>query len=217
MPTTMDHGAGAGKAEATTTSLQHLNDDMVAEILLRLPSASVFRCRAVCRAWRGITSSPGFVAAYARRRPLELIVQRHGANGVLDTIPLALGDEEEEARRCLHPGYPRCEIVPGLFKGGYSLVASCVDGGLLLFERFMHGDVSLYLVCNPVSRQWVIVPLHSRRMTRPCALYVHRPSGEHRLLLLANDDECNGWGKWASHYTSARSRLLRPGGCRVRR
>ena len=78
-----------------------------------------------------------------------------------------LGDEEEEARRCLHPGYPRCEIVPGLFKGGYSLVASCVDGGLLLLERFMHGDVSLYLVCNPVSRQWVIVPLHSRRMTRP--------------------------------------------------
>ncbi|XP_066361559.1 uncharacterized protein [Miscanthus floridulus] len=49
-------------------------DLMVAEILLRLPSASVFRCRAVCRAWRGITSSPGFVAAYARRRPLELIV-----------------------------------------------------------------------------------------------------------------------------------------------
>ncbi|XP_066361549.1 F-box protein At5g49610-like [Miscanthus floridulus] len=157
MPTTMDHGAGAGKAEATTTSLQHLNDDMVAEILLRLPSASVFRCRAVCRAWRGITSSPGFVAAYARRRPLELIVS------------------------------------------GYSF-ASCVDGGLLLLERFMHGDVSLYLVCNPVSRQCVIVPLHSKRMTRPCALYVHRPSGEHRLLLLTNDDECYGWGKWASHY-----------------
>jgi hypothetical protein len=44
---TMDHGGGGGTDEATTTSLQHLNDDdMVAEILLRLPSVSVFRCRA---------------------------------------------------------------------------------------------------------------------------------------------------------------------------
>jgi hypothetical protein len=43
----MDHGGGGGTDEATTTSLQHLNDDdMVAEILLRLPSVSVFRCRA---------------------------------------------------------------------------------------------------------------------------------------------------------------------------
>ena len=41
----------------------------------------------------------------------------------------------------------------------------------------------------------VIVSLHNKRMTQPCALYVHRPSGEHKLLLLTNDDECYGWGQ----------------------
>jgi hypothetical protein len=35
---------------------------------------------------------------------------------------------------------------------------------------------------------------------QPCSLYVHRPSSEHRLLLLTNDDEGYGWDKWASHY-----------------
>jgi hypothetical protein len=35
---------------------------------------------------------------------------------------------------------------------------------------------------------------------RPCSLYVHRSFGEHRLLLLTNDDEGYDWDKWASHY-----------------
>lgn len=198
-------------AEATSSQLDHLNADVVAEILLRLPSASVLRCRAVCRAWRDITSSSGFVAAYSRRRPLELVVKRHGANGVLTL------DAEEEARRCLHPGYPRCEIVPGLFKSGYSLVGSCVDGGLLLFERFMYCDVSLFLVCNPVSRQWVIVPLHSNKMTRPCALYTStgRPASTGSFCSPTTTSVTAGAG--GRRTTSARSRLPRPGGCRVRR
>ncbi|WVZ85893.1 hypothetical protein U9M48_032751 [Paspalum notatum var. saurae] len=57
-----------------------LDEDVVTEILLRLPSAAVLGCRAVCRAWRRITSSPGFVAAHARRRPLEDV----GGNGRQD-------------------------------------------------------------------------------------------------------------------------------------
>jgi hypothetical protein len=52
-----------------------------------------------------------------------------------------------------------------------------------------HSTSGVQLI-RPVSRQLVIVPLHSKKMTRPCA--VHRPSGEHRLLLFTNNDECYG-------------------------
>ncbi|BAS95602.1 Os05g0588600 [Oryza sativa Japonica Group] len=38
-------------------------DDVMSEILLRLPSKSVVRYRAVCRSWRRITSCPYFLAA----------------------------------------------------------------------------------------------------------------------------------------------------------
>ncbi|XBH62078.1 hypothetical protein VPH35_116382 [Triticum aestivum] len=51
-----------------------LNDDVFTEILLRLPPKSVFRSRAVCKLWRSITTCASFVAAYSRRRPLELLV-----------------------------------------------------------------------------------------------------------------------------------------------
>lgn len=171
-----------------------LNDDVVAEILLRLPPASVFRCLAVCRAWRAIGGSPGFVAAYdaCRRRPLELIVQRHGANGVLDTIPVATLDEGR--RRCINPGYPKCTST-GRIMGAYSLRGSC--DGLLLFEGDVyHGDDQW--ICNPVTRQWTAVPPHkSGTMTRCCGFYLHRPSGEHRLLFITNED---GRGTSAAHY-----------------
>ncbi|XP_004963539.1 uncharacterized protein LOC101767570 [Setaria italica] len=134
------------------SSSPDLNGDAVAEILLRLPSPSVLRCRAICRAWRAISSNPGFVAAHAYLPP----------------------------PRAHHP--PDCHPL------------------LLLFERdsFYGTD---HLVCNPVTRQWTAVPpLCARLMTRLCGFYLHGPSGEHRLLFLANDDDYGGRGTSVSHY-----------------
>ncbi len=58
---------------ATQLGAAAMNDDVVAEILLRLPAKSVLRCRAVCRSWRRITTADYFVAAHSRRRPLQLL------------------------------------------------------------------------------------------------------------------------------------------------
>ncbi|KAL6618676.1 hypothetical protein ACP70R_033815 [Stipagrostis hirtigluma subsp. patula] len=161
----------APPATEATTSLDHLNDDVVTAILLRLP--------------------PAFVAAHARRRPLELLVQRDGANGVLDTIPLPSLDDA--GRRCLLPGYPECG-VKFTFARGYSLVDSC--DGLLLFEGHPFAN---YLVCDPTSRQWAELPPahHHGVLTLACGFYLHGPSGEHRLLFLANGA---GWGEPAAHF-----------------
>uniref|UniRef100_A0A0D9VSV8 F-box domain-containing protein n=1 Tax=Leersia perrieri TaxID=77586 RepID=A0A0D9VSV8_9ORYZ len=68
-----------------------LIDDVITEILLRLPSKSVVRCL-VCRSWRRITSCPYFLAAHASRRPNEFVV--FTGSGELGTIPLSLDPSE---------------------------------------------------------------------------------------------------------------------------
>ncbi|KAJ1264349.1 hypothetical protein BS78_09G256300 [Paspalum vaginatum] len=171
--------------------MEDLNEDVVTEILVRLPSASVGRCRAVCKAWRGITSCPDFVAAYGRRRrPLQLIVEPcpRVSGGVLDTIPLAALLDDDDGKASSRRLYPGC---PDRIRAHYWLMGYC--DGLLLFERFCGPDTD-HWICNPVTRQWAAVPLRSTRLTTTtttltllCAFYLHRPSGEHRLLFVAND------------------------------
>lgn len=174
---------------AETSSSRDMNDDVVTEILLRLPSRLVLRCRAVCKAWRRITSSPVFVAAHARRRPPELIFQRHGPSGPLETIPLATLDQAR-SQSFHHVRYPDEDTTtqPNFhyFWRGYALIASC--GPLLLFERG-GPDGQDFFVCNPVIRQWAMLPRLPGLLTLPCGFYIHRPSGEHRVLCLSYDEQ----------------------------
>ncbi|CAN6237096.1 unnamed protein product [Urochloa humidicola] len=154
------------------------DDDVLAEILLRLPPGSVLRSRAVCRRWRLLTTRPAFAAAYSRRRPPELLVypdgymMGHRARNALAAVDLAAGDTTT-ARRLLR------------FREPLRLVDSC--DGLLLFAVMQRG----FLVCNPATRQWAPLPSPAAT-TRPCfsvlpsGFYFHRPSGEHRLLCIAD-------------------------------
>jgi hypothetical protein len=57
------------------------------EILVRLPSESVLRCRAVCKRWRRITADRSFLAAHSARRQREMIVIT--PSPTVSTIPLS--------------------------------------------------------------------------------------------------------------------------------
>jgi hypothetical protein len=138
--------ATPGATAAATT--QVLNDDVLTEILLRLPPGAVRRFRAVCKAWHRTTTGPAFLSAYARRCPLDLVVvQRHGVSStLLDTIPLLALDETR--RRCLDISYPEYTGPPEHCWRGYSLIGSC--DRLLLFERGFGID---YFIYSPATRQ----------------------------------------------------------------
>ncbi|KAL6629211.1 hypothetical protein ACP70R_028976 [Stipagrostis hirtigluma subsp. patula] len=64
----------------STMSPSALVDDVLAEIFLRLPPESILCLRAVSKHWRRIATCPTFVAAYSRRRPLELLAYPDGYN-----------------------------------------------------------------------------------------------------------------------------------------
>ncbi|KAL6638944.1 hypothetical protein ACP70R_022674 [Stipagrostis hirtigluma subsp. patula] len=55
-----------------------LPTDALSEVLLRLPSKELCRLRAVCRAWRSLTSDPLFVKAHSSRHPLVVGLLAHG-------------------------------------------------------------------------------------------------------------------------------------------
>ncbi|CAN6222917.1 unnamed protein product [Urochloa humidicola] len=50
--------------------------DVLFDVLLRLPAKELCRLRAVCRAWRSLTSDPLFVSAHAARHRIPLFLAR---------------------------------------------------------------------------------------------------------------------------------------------
>ncbi|TVU03355.1 hypothetical protein EJB05_51117, partial [Eragrostis curvula] len=167
----------------------HLPEELVTEILVRLPGKSVLRFRAVSRAWRRITTDPAFLAAHARHRPLEILLcttvrrPRDPPRGygrqdtVLDTIPVSADHQADRQRLIRYPYYTKFKLPNGLNESCL-LLASC-EGVLLL--RVGRG---IYLICNPVTRQWAELPRPpaNRLNVLEYGFYYHQQSGEFRLL-----------------------------------
>jgi F-box interacting protein len=168
-----------------TGGITQLDEDVLTEILLRLPSKSVLRARAVSKQWRYIATRPCFVAAYSVRRPPEIIVfyeLDQDGNPVPDSktidgkyrqavgaINFAAQEEDLVRRPILH--------YPG---GTLHLHAFC--DGLLLFCR---GGERLFIFI-PATRQVTFLPslpiTSPRASVQAVGFYRHRASGEYRVL-----------------------------------
>lgn len=116
-----------------------LDDEMVlCEILVRLPARSVLRCRAVCTAWRRLTSDPAFLRAHHhRQRDLPLIYFRRGGSDRVGAIDL----HAAQLRPVVDHTWPPL---------GYTVIASC-DGLLLLSS-------GRFYICNPATNHWAEIP-----------------------------------------------------------
>ncbi|CAN6192438.1 unnamed protein product [Urochloa humidicola] len=176
-------------------------DEVIGDILLRLPAVAVLRFRAVCKQWRALVDDPGFATAHHRRRPAmpllclrrddpptTTIVPRH-IRVRLDAIDLRCAGATQPvihftapARRDHRQRVPSrlvgSEPAPAeplviRDEGDFQAHGSC-DGVLLV--SYKSGD---YL-CNPARRRWARVPaLTSGAIV---GFYAHRPSGEFRVL-----------------------------------
>ncbi|KAK3118847.1 hypothetical protein QOZ80_9BG0709340 [Eleusine coracana subsp. coracana] len=169
---------------------RNLPEDVIADILSRLPGKYVLRFRAVCKAWRHITTDPHLLATHTRRRPLELVFctlleQQPSPDGqdgysrdlAFNSIPVTAADPADQRRLIRYPGYytvtPTSETT---FGHGNFPIASCA--GVFLFELANRQ----YAICNPVTRQWTELPQPPKRGSFACCLYFHRSPDEHRLL-----------------------------------
>ncbi|CAM0906765.1 unnamed protein product [Alopecurus aequalis] len=112
--------------------LGQLHDDMLERVLARLPPASFFRLRGVCRRWREAAGSPAFLAACAR------VPAR-------DPWFLMLSDRQEDrpsvAFDAAEGAWARCRGAPGP-------VPVAAAGGLVLYRA---PDTGALTVANPLT------------------------------------------------------------------
>ncbi|XP_002467650.1 F-box protein At5g07610 [Sorghum bicolor] len=141
-----------------------LTDDLVVEILSRVPVKSICRFKCVSPSWRSLISHPD------NRKKLP-----HTVTGFLylvefDTCSFVSLLAEPPRRttgrgRVVRPRSP-CDFLPANTAGG-GVVADCCNG-LVLLKNSGDGSVSVsgsgsgprasYVVCNPATEKWASVP-----------------------------------------------------------
>ncbi|CAL5072107.1 unnamed protein product [Urochloa decumbens] len=143
--------------ELGATAASYLPDDLVVEILARLPAKSLCRFKCVSCCWRNLISNPIHRARFAQT--LSGFFFKSGGRGWrLTGLPSSvtpLGRDDggsplmDSALSFLPPTYREIEIMD-----------SC-NGLLLLLCSDVHLSGPLpqfYVVCNPATREWVALP-----------------------------------------------------------
>ncbi|XP_047056211.1 uncharacterized protein LOC124662416 [Lolium rigidum] len=129
--------------------LPGLHDEIVVwEILLRLPPKHLLRCRAVCRAWRTVTSARDFLLAHHGRQPSLPIFSSDEAwiHGIHHHNMLAFDHRDDQ----LH--------AVARLDEAFLPLDSC-DGMLVLINLATVGSSSCLSICNPATRQQALLGL----------------------------------------------------------
>ncbi|CAI0397019.1 unnamed protein product [Linum tenue] len=137
-----------GIRSTAVNSISKLGEDLLEEILIRLPTPrSACRCKAVCKLWRSLISSPRFNRRFVSRR--------QGINELQP--PLVLSSEDQQS--IIASFVPTPSV-------GHELRFAVLDSfqDLLLCGFQMPEDLDdefrrSYFVCNPFTKQWTALPL----------------------------------------------------------
>lgn len=142
-------------------------DEVVIQILSRLPIKSLFRARTVCKLWHRLLSEDYFVRLYneASVRSSMVVVE---VSESLDSVPTFI---------CVDSSRGVSEFSLGFLNDRVKVRASC--NGLLCCSSIP--DKGVHYVCNPVTREYRLLPRRERPMNR------FHPDGEATLVGLACD------------------------------
>ncbi|KAI4993519.1 hypothetical protein ZWY2020_007832 [Hordeum vulgare] len=170
------------ETERGSSSSSQLPEDMIPEILARLPPKYLLRSRAVCKAWRDIAADTEFIRKHHSHQPLQPLVLTR------DVGPL----------KAVHLASNKCRVVlrviervpiPLFFlhdaRDALMVHGSC--GGLLLISFNKS-----FFVCNPATRQGARLPLLLQNDLDVLGFYKHDDPGEYRVLY-QQPDALQGW------------------------
>ncbi|CAH9132187.1 unnamed protein product [Cuscuta epithymum] len=130
-----------------------MNDQILAEILVRLPPKSVYRFRAVSKSWNELISHPYFIKKYDSRQRLPDGVGLLSLFG--DSYCPCSFSHSKKRKKSLE--YHSLDLeVSGMFLEPVKFINS--SNGLILCSRGGWYEQG-YLVLNPVTKRSVFVPL----------------------------------------------------------
>ncbi|KAJ4838876.1 hypothetical protein Tsubulata_050324, partial [Turnera subulata] len=160
-----------------------LPDDVIIDILSRLPADHLLQCQRVCKKWRLLTSTASFAQLQVRRgAPVILGCYFDYSNPYCFYLNVAMNVATklsllQPIRRFLNldegePNPPR-HIVENCH-----LLSSC-DGLILAIRRRRPLYVFLY---NPITQEEIAIPPELLDLGRICGLYFHPVTKEYRML-----------------------------------
>ncbi|CAN6285970.1 unnamed protein product [Urochloa humidicola] len=159
-----------------------LPQEMVAEILARLPVKPLLRFRSVCKSWRGTIDDPSFARAHLQHQPSSLLVFPCSWRHIDDSSGSTSSNSISLYRWA--PGMPAARLVHAAdmppehyWNPDHHVPAHC-DGLVLV-----HTGAKVHLL-NPAARQAVTLPW-SPGSERPRANLPFR--GGHQALGLGRD------------------------------
>ncbi|CAI0556687.1 unnamed protein product [Linum tenue] len=153
-----------GDTAELAAPIAKLRDDLLSEVLLRLPNPkSACRCKPVCKRWRSLIST-----AYFTRRFLSTST---AAAADYDS------DEEEDEEEGSLPDHEHLigsnavpkpiltflPLLPDRIRDGIR-VLDCFKDWLLCgfvekFDTQSFCSSNCFLICNPFTKQWIALPL----------------------------------------------------------
>ncbi|XVF64942.1 hypothetical protein PTKIN_Ptkin09bG0207000 [Pterospermum kingtungense] len=151
--------------------IECIADDLIIEILRKLPAEDVFKCRRVCRRWRALTSSPQFIEEHLNTGCRSILLLQYPLERHLKFYFI----DEKLKRKNTMSWSISTKYMPA------SRMAQVVDSchGLLLFRCGYPN--SNFFVCNPVTQEALIL-----RQPYPegsvIGIFFHSPTKEYRLL-----------------------------------
>uniref|UniRef100_A0ACD5X8Q3 Uncharacterized protein n=1 Tax=Avena sativa TaxID=4498 RepID=A0ACD5X8Q3_AVESA len=133
----------SGQGMATTM----LPDDLVVDILSRLPLKSFCRFKCVCKSWLAFSSDPHYRQKLPRT-PSGLLYQKDGLGTAIHLARLPSSDRDIDTTL----GFVPCHEYP--------LEIKDVSNGLLLSYRKgkTRAEISNAIVCNPATEEWMALP-----------------------------------------------------------
>ncbi|KAG9457765.1 hypothetical protein H6P81_002273 [Aristolochia fimbriata] len=141
-------------------------DDVLIQILSRLPAKSILRCRAVCKHWRELTSSKYFIQLFNEISSNDQMI-------LVETVILV---DSTSSFVCIDKSSSISEFSLSFLNDRVKVRASC--NGLLCCSSIPNRGV--YYVCNPITRKFRTL---YRATERPVSRF--HPDAEATLVGLA--------------------------------
>lgn len=141
------------------SALAGLPEDSLVEILARVPARFVYRSKCVAKAWRDLIEDP----LHRKRLPQTLqgffFIDTFIDNEIYGSHIDFAGLPGASVSLQIDPSLSFVTKLPGI----ETLTFSDSCNGLLLFEHIQKAwpfDLLSYVVCNPATEQWELVPTY---------------------------------------------------------
>ncbi|KAJ4974740.1 hypothetical protein NE237_007914 [Protea cynaroides] len=154
----MEKAEGESTCRTSSGSIVSSDEDLMMNVFSWLPVKVLSRFRCVCKQWSMLISDPYFVSTHQGRATQDLNITKLICMVDQDGLIRVRSIEEKEERKITHdlirPNYPN--RFPWKYR--YAKIVGRTCNGLICLE-----DCRLTLVCNPATRNTVVIPRGKER------------------------------------------------------